>query len=61
LMFVWAELMFGIKPNMSIASRTFLRVSSETEVGRLSTLETVPSETLACFATSRRLGLFVTN
>ena len=59
LWIILGSLEFGIKPNISIASRTRCRVSSETRVGRLSTFETVPSETLASFATSRRDGFLL--
>ena len=43
----------------NIPSEEWRSVNSP-EVGRLRTLETVPSETFACLAMSRRLGLFGT-
>ena len=49
--------LFGTNPSMSIELRTRARVSSETWPGLFKTLETVPTETCACFATSRTFGL----
>ena len=43
---------FGTQPSSSIASRTRSRVSSATRSGRLTTFETVPTETPARSATS---------
>src|SRR6478609_8651126 len=45
----------GTKPSSAIAASTLARVAARTAAGRLSTLETVPSETPARAATSLML------
>src|SRR5579859_5246148 len=52
----WRADSFLMKPSCLIASPTRLRVGSATMSGRFSTLETVPTETPACAATSLRLA-----
>ena len=52
----WRADSLRTNPSSAIAASTRWRVRSATTSGRLSTLETVPSETRACAATSFMLG-----